>query len=115
MQIDNDIIRAGELILENEGGMDCIFECAYGDLKGMSQEEIGIACGKSIPVISRKKANNKRLIAIVQAWILREAAQDMGSRLIGENSSLKLETEVVADTEVVGTLRATNSGGFKIE
>ena len=33
MQIDNEIIRAGELVLECEGGMDCIFEIAYGDLK----------------------------------------------------------------------------------
>ena len=89
MQIDNDIIRAGELILENEGGMDCIFECAYGDLKGMSQEEIGIACGKSIPVISRKKANNKRLIAIIQAWILKDAAGDIAWHLIDDNSTLK--------------------------
>ena len=59
----------------------------------MTQEEIGQICGKSIPVISRKKSNNKRLIAIIQAWILKEAAQDMGYRLIDDNSPFKLDIE----------------------
>ena len=87
----NDIIYATKLITECDGGMDCLFEIAYCDLIGLTQEETGQLCGKSIPVISRKKANNKELIGVIQAWILKNAAGEISWRLTSNEKALQLK------------------------